>query len=66
MPSPTTVAKALELIGKGGVDHSYFFSQLKSPEWIGPLAEAGFFRTRRLDESTVTSSATPRGLSPST
>ena len=44
MPSPATVAKALELIGKGAVNHSYFFSKLESPEWIGPLTEAGFFR----------------------
>ena len=44
MPSPATVAKALELIGKGAVNHSYFFSKLESPEWIRPLTEAGFFR----------------------
>ncbi len=44
MPEPSTVAKALELIGKGAVNHSYFFSKLKSPEWIEPLTEEGFFR----------------------
>ena len=44
MPSPTTVAKALDLIGKGTVNHDYFFSKLDSPEWIEPLADAGFFR----------------------
>ena len=42
-PSPATVAKAVELIGRSAVNHSYFFSKLKSPEWIGPLTEEGFF-----------------------
>ena len=44
MPSPATVAKALELIERGAENHSYFFSKLKSPEWIEPLVEAGFFK----------------------
>ncbi|MDE2795299.1 MAG: hypothetical protein OXL34_10815 [Gemmatimonadota bacterium] len=44
MPNPATVAKALELIEQGAENHSYFFSKLKSPEWIEPLVEAGFFK----------------------
>lgn len=44
MPSPAAVAKALELIERGAENHSYFFSKLKSPEWIEPLVEAGFFK----------------------
>lgn len=44
MPSPAIVARALELIGKGPVNHGYFFSRLESPDWIEPLGEAGFFR----------------------
>lgn len=44
MPSPATVARALELIGKGAANHAYFFSELKSPDWIAPLGEAGFFK----------------------
>ena len=44
MPSPAIVARALELIGKGPVNHGYFFSRLESPDWIEPLDEAGLFR----------------------
>lgn len=44
MPSPTTVARALEIIGRGAVNHAYFFSKLESPEWIQPLVAKGFFR----------------------
>ena len=44
MPSPATVAKAVELMGRSAVNHSHFFSKLKSPEWIGPLTAEGFFR----------------------
>ena len=44
MPSPATVAKALELIGKGAANHAYFFSKLESPEWIEPLVDAGLFK----------------------
>ena len=44
MPSPATVAQALELIGKGAVNHAYFFSNLESHEWIEPLVAEGFFR----------------------
>ncbi|MCY4107592.1 MAG: hypothetical protein OXG11_01020, partial [Chloroflexi bacterium] len=44
MPSPATVAKALELIERGAENHAYFFSKLKSPQWIEPLVEAGFFK----------------------
>ena len=44
MPSPATVARALELIGKGAVNHAYFFSNLESHEWIEPLVAEGFFR----------------------
>ena len=44
MPSPATVARALELIGKGAANHAYFFSELKSPDWIAPLGAAGFFK----------------------
>lgn len=44
MPSPATVARALELIGRGAVNHAYFFSKLESHEWIEPLAAKGFFR----------------------
>ena len=44
MPSPATVARALELIGRGAVNHAYFFSNLESHEWIEPLVAEGFFR----------------------
>ena len=44
MPSPATVARALELIGRGAVNHAYFFSKLESHEWIEPLVDQGFFR----------------------
>ena len=44
MPSPATVAKALDLVGRGAINHAYFFSKLESHEWIEPLSAAGFFR----------------------
>ena len=44
MPSPATVARAMELISRGAVNHAYFFSKLESPEWIQPLVANGFFR----------------------
>ena len=44
MPSPATLARAMELIGRGAVNHAYFFSKLESPEWIQPLVAKGFFR----------------------
>lgn len=44
MPSSATVARALEIIGRGAVNHAYFFSKLESPDWIQPLVAKGFFR----------------------
>ena len=43
MPSPEAVEKALALIEKRAVNHAYFFSELKTPDWIEPLSAAGFF-----------------------
>ena len=43
MPSPEAVRKALVLIEKRAVNHAYFFSELKTPDWIEPLSAAGFF-----------------------
>lgn len=44
MPSPETIKKALSAI-KRAADYEYFFNQLKSPDWLKPLLEAGFFRS---------------------
>jgi hypothetical protein len=55
MISPDVVKQALESI-KRAVDYEYFFSQLKSPEWIRPLWDAGMFRSPRPpkeDERTI-------------
>jgi hypothetical protein len=43
MPNPETIKKALEAI-KRRADYEYFFSKLKSPTWLKPLWDAGFFR----------------------
>lgn len=43
MPDPEAVEQALALIKRRAVNHSYFFSELKSPDWIGPLVDAGYF-----------------------
>ena len=43
MPSPAAVERALALIEKRPVNHSYFFSKLESPDWIEPLVDAGYF-----------------------
>lgn len=43
MPSPEVVQKALNAI-KRAADYEYFFDQLKSPDWITPLWNAGLFR----------------------
>src|ERR1041385_3302113 len=37
------VARALALIKKGPANADYFFEQLKSPEWIEPLAKERLF-----------------------
>lgn len=44
MPSPETIKKALAAI-KRAADYEYFFDQLKSPDWIRPLWDAGMFRS---------------------
>lgn len=44
MPSPEAVEQALTLIERHPVNRGYFFSKLESPDWIAPLAEAGFFK----------------------
>jgi hypothetical protein len=43
MLSPETVKKALEQIRKRTANHDYFFSKLKSADWLKPLANAGLF-----------------------
>jgi hypothetical protein len=43
MPSKETVDKALAAI-KEPAAYEYFFDQLKSPSWIRPLQERGFFQ----------------------
>jgi hypothetical protein len=43
MIAPETVRKALDAI-KRSADYQYFFSQLKSPDWLQPLWDAGLFR----------------------
>ena len=43
MIAPETVKKALDAI-KRSADYQYFFSQLKSPDWLRPLWDAGLFR----------------------
>ena len=43
MPSPEAVKRALVLIQKRAVNHAYFFSELKTPDWIEPLRAAGLF-----------------------
>jgi hypothetical protein len=43
MPSRQTVDKALAAI-KEPAAYEYFFDQLKSPSWIAPLRERGFFQ----------------------
>jgi hypothetical protein len=43
MPSEVQVERAIALIQKGGGNYEYFFQQLSSPSWIGPLAKRGRF-----------------------
>ena len=43
MIAPETVTKALSAI-KRSADYQYFFSQLKSPDWLRPLWDADLFR----------------------
>jgi hypothetical protein len=42
MPSVSDVRKAKVAMAKRRADYEYFFSQLKSPDWIPPLLEEGF------------------------
>ena len=42
-PTDDTVEKALALARKP-TDRLYFFSRLNNPQWIGPLAERGYFQ----------------------
>ena len=44
MPTVTDVRKAKVAMKKRRADYEYFFSQLKSPEWIPPLLEEGFLK----------------------
>ena len=41
MVNDKIVDRALELVAEGGGNYEYFFSQLKSPDWIAPLSEQG-------------------------
>jgi len=43
MLSDTIVDRALVLVAEGGGNYEYFFSQLKTPDWIAPLNERGRF-----------------------
>lgn len=43
MLSSETVKKALDQIVKRPANYDYFFSKLKSADWLKPLAEAGLF-----------------------
>lgn len=43
MISPELVEKAIEKIKQRGANYQYFFDHLKSPDWIQPLKERGFF-----------------------
>lgn len=42
-PSEGQIDRAINLIGKRGATYAYFFSALKSPEWIKPLKDRGLF-----------------------
>ena len=42
--SESMVKQALDLITKNPANYSYFFGQLKDPEWISPLRDAGRFQ----------------------
>ncbi|MEI7825283.1 MAG: hypothetical protein WCI01_08285, partial [Chlorobiaceae bacterium] len=44
MLSPETVKKALEQIRKRPANYYYFFSKLKSADWLEPLANEGLFK----------------------
>jgi len=39
-----TIDRALKEIAKGEAQRNYFFAHAKSPEWLVPLAEAGYFQ----------------------
>jgi len=43
MPSAADVRKAKAAMSKRRADYEYFFAQLRSPKWISPLIEEGFF-----------------------
>ena len=57
MPRPELVERALTLIRKHPVNHAYFFSKLDTPDWIGPLGDAGLFsdppRPRYVEEDLI-------------
>ena len=44
MLSDETVIRALKAIAKGEAQRRYFFERAKSPDWLKPLAEAGYFQ----------------------
>jgi len=50
MPTVTDVRKAKVAMKKRRADYEYFFSQLKSPNWIPPLLEEGFLKDPPLPE----------------
>ena len=39
-----TIARALKEIGKGEAQRRYFLESAKSPDWLKPLADAGYFQ----------------------
>lgn len=41
--TPDLVRRALAEVSKSTANYDYFFRRLSSPEWIGPLRDAGFF-----------------------
>src|SRR5262245_39748326 len=43
MVSNEVIKKAVDLLIKKPETYSYFFDNLKSPDWIGPLSDRGFF-----------------------
>lgn len=40
---PDKLDRALEIVRQSRVNRIYFFESLEDPDWIGPLAESGFF-----------------------
>lgn len=41
---PEVIKSAIDEISKRRANYEYFFNQLKSPDWIRPLSEKGFFK----------------------